>query len=109
MQIATAPLLRSSHSVAVVKGTIFIFGGEIKPRVPVDDKVYAVELSGGKHTALEAKGSSPCARVGHASGTIGSTFYVFGGRGGPVLDPLEENGTAWSNESYRRPSSPFFE
>ncbi|KAH7026151.1 uncharacterized protein B0I36DRAFT_329994 [Microdochium trichocladiopsis] len=38
------PLPRSSHSIDVVAGNAYIFGGEIEPRKPVDNEMHVVRL-----------------------------------------------------------------
>ena len=143
-------LPRSSHTVDVVSGSAYIFGGEFNPRQPVNNDVHVINLPlslsasadsypvkatppqkegsstsanrqkgltevplSGEDTATatdlaekdEAKqpepevpsglGDVPPARVGHASATIGSRIFVFGGRGGPDMTPLEESGRVW--------------
>lgn len=37
-------LQRSSQSLAVVGDLAYVFGGEAKPRTPVDDELYVVDL-----------------------------------------------------------------
>jgi hypothetical protein len=38
---------RSSHVIAVLSSrTILVYGGEIKPREPVDNRLYSVSLTG---------------------------------------------------------------
>lgn len=90
---------RSSHSVSVVNNQLYVFGGEVQPRTPVEAAVYASELgqSGqAKHSTIaKADESSPTARVGHAAAVIGQNFYVFGGRGGKDMAPLKEEGRVW--------------
>ncbi len=39
-------LRRSSQTIGVVSAQLGIFGGELKPREPVGNKVYHVSLSG---------------------------------------------------------------
>ncbi|MCJ1306607.1 hypothetical protein MMC25_000250 [Agyrium rufum] len=99
------PLPRSSHSLSVIEGRAFVFGGEIKARQPVENDVhiYTFPLSGVDEADYEAvkvqpsspDGEVPSARVGHTSVTGGSRIYVFGGRGGPDLQPIEEKGRVW--------------
>ncbi|WOO80074.1 Nitrile-specifier protein 5 [Vanrija pseudolonga] len=110
----TSTLQRSSHSLSVVGGKAYLFGGEIDPRRPVDNDVYALDLAGGGIEAIKGAAGAPEARVGHVAGVIGGVVYVFGGRGGPAMTPLEENGAvhafdpstrAWSTLS---PSSASF-
>lgn len=46
-RISLPPLPRSSHTVDVVAGTAYIFGGDGRVRQPVDNDVYAVVLPQG--------------------------------------------------------------
>ena len=99
------PLPRSSHSLSVIKGRAFIFGGEIKPREPVDNAVHVYTLPSSGVTEADYKmvpaqprtseDDVPPPRVGHTSVSIGDRVYVFGGRGGPDMKPLEEHGRVW--------------
>ncbi|KAF4976979.1 hypothetical protein FZEAL_6428 [Fusarium zealandicum] len=160
---------RSSHSLNIVSGTAYVFGGEIQPRQPVDNHMHVVTLpwssAGADYykikpvaakpdeqpqkveavlpaevqepkeptdepaepeaeknlddvplaspgpSAEEAESSSkgkelagpeapdlgdvPAPRVGHATAVIGSRIFLFGGRGGPDMTPLEEAGRVW--------------
>lgn len=49
----------------------------------------------GKGKAVEEKPNVPEARVGHATAVIGSRIFMFGGRGGPDMKPLDEAGRVW--------------
>lgn len=40
-------------------------------------------------------GDVPAPRVGHATAVVGSRIFMFGGRGGPDMTPLEEAGRVW--------------
>jgi hypothetical protein len=40
----TERLRRSSQVLSVVDSNVYIFGGEVKPREPIDDKVDVVPL-----------------------------------------------------------------
>lgn len=98
-----SPLPRSSHTLNVIKGTAYIFGGEIRPRVPVDNDMHLVTLplpgSDADHRAIPASGFEdgpvPPSRVGHTADAIGERIYVFGGRGGKEMSALAENGRVW--------------
>lgn len=95
-------LQRSSHSLSVVGGKAYIFGGcvgvsllccptdptssEIDPRRPVDNDIHVLDLSGGGIEVLKATNDAPEARVGHVAGVIGGIVYVFGGVGCGWLD-----------------------
>ena len=46
-RIATLPeLQRSSQTIGIAGAQLSVFGGEFKPREPVDNKVYTVPLNG---------------------------------------------------------------
>lgn len=132
-------LPRSSHSLNVISGCAYIFGGEVEPRQPVDNDMHVIRLpfssagadyhkvkakaavvqvedkpseqaanlddvpleepkGKGKEVATDIKpelGDVPAPRVGHATAVIGSRIFLFGGRGGPDMKPLEEAGRVW--------------
>ncbi|KAL2110688.1 hypothetical protein VUR80DRAFT_853 [Thermomyces stellatus] len=176
-KVNVPPLPRSSHSVDVVSGSAYIFGGEVIPRRPVNNDMHVVNLPMSISSSadsypvkaappreynvedipqapvndpvdapqdvvespkdagdvqndveevqkdlaevsldedrpegeplLEGKGKErapaseptmrdvPTSRVGHATAVIGSRIFMFGGRGGPDMTPLEENGRVW--------------
>ncbi|KAK1715823.1 kelch domain-containing protein [Colletotrichum lupini] len=43
-RIDVPPLARSSHTVNVVNGSAYVFGGEVNPREPVDNDVHVIRL-----------------------------------------------------------------
>ncbi|EPE08320.1 kelch domain-containing protein [Ophiostoma piceae UAMH 11346] len=160
-RISLPPLPRSSHTINVVSGTAYIFGGEgVSSRHPIDNSMHAIVLPTGSAEAdyhvikaVAAKktpvpeapiltisepppdsdpvaiaepetvaedgaaqdkgkgkeedvveeiplpgaplGDVPEPRVGHATAVIGSRIFLFGGRGGPDMVPLEERGRVW--------------
>jgi len=74
---------RSSHGVSIVGSTLYVYGGELEPRTPVDSVVYACDLDdqpSKRWTVVHlTRGKAPPARIGHAQATVGECFYVFGG------------------------------
>ena len=104
-RIDAPPLPRSSHTISVISGRAYIFGGEVSPREPVDNDMHIITLPSGTVTSadyqsLPAKPDSvgglvPEKRVGHTASVIGERIFVFGGRGGKQMKPLEENGRVW--------------
>lgn len=163
-RIDVPSLPRSSHSLNVVSGCAYVFGGEADPHqpLPVGNDMHVIRLpfSGagadyftvkakaaalpdeqttaaaqtpersseelpdqtpqtsldevpllqdilkgkgkGKETATDDKpelgpelGDVPSPRVGHATAVIGSRIFLFGGRGGPDSEPLDEAGRVW--------------
>ncbi|KAL8949720.1 MAG: hypothetical protein Q9222_004196 [Ikaeria aurantiellina] len=107
--VTSNPLPRSSHSLSVVKGKAYIFGGEEKPRQPVDNHMHVLTLPSSTvnevdYKAIPAKGITgdddvPAPRVGHTAATINDRIYVFGGRGGSSMKALEEEGTVWEYDT----------
>lgn len=145
-RISIPPLPRSSHSLDIVSGSAYVFGGEVNPREPVDNDMHVITLpwssAGADYYNIKAaaakrdeptveteetlvdtvqkdlsevslseptkpKGKEratdeptaldevPAPRVGHATAVIGTRIFMFGGRGGPDMVPLEEAGRVW--------------
>ncbi|KAK5946258.1 hypothetical protein PMZ80_000400 [Knufia obscura] len=91
-------LQRSSHIVSVLGHTTYIFGGELVPREPRDNKVFSLNLNAPGTPSISAteSSSSPSPRVGSASTTLNGRIYLFSGRGGTAMAPIEEAGALWS-------------
>lgn len=94
---------RSSHSLTTIDNTAYFFGGEIKPRQPVDSSVYSFSLKGGASQtgslavhASNGVGDVPAPRVGHVAANVDGNMLVFGGRGGTDMKALEEDGAVYS-------------
>ncbi|RDL37650.1 Uncharacterized protein BP5553_05083 [Venustampulla echinocandica] len=110
-RIDSVGLPRSSHSLSVVAGRAYIFGGETKPREPVDNDMHVITLPSGTVTSADyrsiparpetAGGEVPEKRVGHTSAIIGERIFIFGGRGRTDMEPLEENGRVWIYDTRR--------
>jgi hypothetical protein len=104
-RIIAPPLPRSSHSLSIINGRAYLFGGEVSPREPVDNDMHIIILPSGtvKEADYLSKPASPTQkdgpvpekRVGHTASVIGERIFVFGGRGGKEMKPLEENGRVW--------------
>jgi len=87
-------LRRSSQVLSIVEETVWIFGGELFPRQPVDNQIDLINL---KHSTVETKShtSAPSPRVGSACTTLNGKVYIFSGRGGIDMAPIEEGGVLW--------------
>lgn len=105
-RIDSIPLPRSSHTISVVAGRAYIFGGEITPREPVDNSMHVISLPTSTASsdyreipavaeATSPGGEVPEKRVGHTAAVIGERIFVWGGRGGKDMKPLEEKGRVW--------------
>ncbi|KAJ5084171.1 hypothetical protein NUU61_008750 [Penicillium alfredii] len=91
-------LQRSSQVVSVVNQRAYIFGGELRPREPRDNDVHVLSLGEGQNPALSSAPSTsqpPSARVGTAAATLNNKLYLFSGRGGVAMAPIEEQGAVW--------------
>jgi hypothetical protein len=110
-------LQRSSQVLAVVDNVAHVFGGELRPREPRDNDVHTIALDGTskiirvcKQTdqkyltaptgststiAKPATSQVPSPRVGSACTTLGKKIYLFSGRGGAAMAPIDEAGAIW--------------
>ncbi|KAJ4358119.1 uncharacterized protein N0V89_002698 [Didymosphaeria variabile] len=110
-------LRRSSQVLSVIEDTAYIFGGEVQPRQPVDNKIDVLPLRAGTQSLLSSSiapltkttvgtdaskldtksaSEAPSPRVGSASAVLSGCMYLFSGRGGTDMAPVEENGAVWS-------------
>jgi hypothetical protein len=94
--LASDTFARSSHTVNVVGRKAILVGGETQPRVPLPDAaVLALSLDSADgsashpNDAAQKSSPKPAARVGAATATVGKDVYLFGGRGGKDMTPLE--------------------
>ena len=99
---ATQTLTRSSHALIAHAGKAYIFGGELKPRIPVDGALHMLDLSSGQHNSIQIENSAeaPSPRVGTALAKVGDALYLWGGRGGKDMQPL--SGELWKFELGRK-------
>lgn len=115
-------LRRSSQSLSVLNSQAWVFGGELLPRQPVDSQFDVIKLSSVEGTTvfrqvscrtstyLSLKGSIigssaastlappaevPSPRVGATMTVVKDALYMFSGRGGLEMMPVEENGALW--------------
>ncbi|KAI9039208.1 Kelch repeat protein [Aspergillus affinis] len=75
---------RSSQALSVLASNAYIYGGELKPLEPVDSSITAFLWTG-----------IPQPRVGAASTTLNNKIYIFSGRGGTAMAPIEESESFW--------------
>ncbi|KAF2241652.1 hypothetical protein BU26DRAFT_175317 [Trematosphaeria pertusa] len=104
--ITSCPLPRAQHTLSVVKGRAYIFGGESEPGKLADNAMHIVILpSSGvleaDYTSIAARpeqpdGEVPAPRKGHTSVVIGDSVYIFGGEG-----VENENGRVWIFHTVR--------
>ncbi|KAH6642904.1 kelch repeat protein-like protein [Boeremia exigua] len=89
-------LKRSSQVLSVIDNQVCIFGGEIQPRQPVDDKVDIITLSpDAPNHDTKSTSEAPTPRVGTASAVIKDALYIFSGRGGEAMTPVDDAGAVW--------------
>ncbi|KAK4695074.1 hypothetical protein P7C71_g2605, partial [Lecanoromycetidae sp. Uapishka_2] len=100
-------LPRFNHSLTVVSGQAYIFGGELEPGKLAGDEVHIVSLplkKAGNEGKPDYKvvpslgegedGKVPGPRTGHTTYAIGERMYLFGGRG-KNNEPIQEMGRVW--------------
>ncbi|WIA20377.1 hypothetical protein OEZ85_004799 [Tetradesmus obliquus] len=92
-QARDCPGPRSSHCMAYANGRIYMFGGELQPRVPVPAATYVYDLADSTWSQLKTAGACPGPRVAATMAAIGSKLYLFGGRTG--IDMGEGATGAW--------------
>ncbi|BGP16299.1 hypothetical protein JCM10213_006455 [Rhodosporidiobolus nylandii] len=104
-------LQRSSHALAVHGGKGFLFGGELKPRTPVDATVTELNLETNSFSRALSPPSPasaaptspwPIPRVGHTfvSGGNGK-LYLWGGRGGKDMSTVSGEASIWAFEPVK--------
>ncbi|RAH53463.1 kelch repeat protein [Aspergillus piperis CBS 112811] len=98
--LSDVSIKRSSQTLAILASNAYIYGGELRPREPVDSAVYRLSLDASKssnHNIIQTSPSAshPQPRVGSASTALAGRLYIFSGRGGIAMAPIEESGTFW--------------
>jgi hypothetical protein len=53
--LSDASIKRSSQTLSVIANNAYIYGGELRPREPVDSAVYRVPVAGGKSALSSCK------------------------------------------------------
>ncbi|EHY56929.1 hypothetical protein HRR83_001991 [Exophiala dermatitidis] len=97
---------RSSQALAIAGDSAYIFGGELRPREPVDSSVYQIPTKPSQNqtqhplqkipfTSQQQNQETPQPRVGHAATTLRGKIYIFSGRSGVAMAPIEEHGSFW--------------
>ena len=88
----------SSHSLSIVKGKAYIFGGEEGPRKLVTNDVHILTLpqtdtDDVDYQKIAGGRNAPKSRIGHSSAVIDDRIYVYGGLEGSK--PIDEAGRVW--------------
>ncbi|KAF2144998.1 uncharacterized protein K452DRAFT_221990 [Aplosporella prunicola CBS 121167] len=107
--ISSAPLPRAGHTLAVVKGRAYIFGGEGPDGHLADNAMHVVILpSSGvleadyyaiKPRAGTSGGPVPAARKQHSAVVVGDDIFIFGGEldaAASAETEAEQPGTVWA-------------
>ncbi|KAH9913315.1 uncharacterized protein BXZ73DRAFT_92969 [Epithele typhae] len=86
-------LARGAHAVAITDaGLLVVYGGELAPRTPVDTGLGRDLTPRGTLHAVAAE-TLPEPRVGAAAVWYDGALYMWGGRGGPDMAPLDAHQT----------------
>ncbi|PNS13807.1 hypothetical protein CAC42_3300 [Sphaceloma murrayae] len=106
VRMSDIKLPRYAHTVSLVKGRAYIFGGVIETEaggkeILADNDIHVVILpiSGTENSdykRIVAEQESPPARCGHSAAVIDDQIYIYGGSSSLDGTPLDEDGTVWT-------------
>lgn len=68
--------------MTVIGNKLYMCGGELLPRVPIDDALHCYDFENQSWEQVRGMGVSPGGRIAPTMCTVGSRFYLFGGRVG---------------------------
>lgn len=103
-EIAGFALPRAGHTISVINGRAYIFGGEDGDGAMADNHVHVVILPSGGVLEADYKsiaprpsqkdGAVPASRKGHSAVVVGDEIYIFGGQ---LADKAKEEtaGRVW--------------
>ena len=75
------PLERSSHSLSIIKDTLYLLGGENVARIPIDSSIYSMDISQTQQNWHKLiTNEPPLPRIAHGQAVIGNRIYIFVGR-----------------------------
>ena len=97
--LTSVPVQKAHHSVSVLKGRAYLFGGKATDSNLADNDVHVVILPTSAMESTDCKripatGSSPPQRYGHVAAVIEDRIFIFGGCGEDG-EPLDEGGRVW--------------
>jgi Galactose oxidase, central domain len=73
-QKGSGPGPRSSHTLVATADALYVFGGELEPRVPVDNVLYKYSLANNSWQQVQASGTAPSARNAPTAALVGNTI-----------------------------------
>lgn len=90
-RLSSPSLPRAGHSISIVKGRAYIFGGETSPGKLANNDMHIIILpssgvSDTDYTVVTARGTEPkpkavpCARKHHIASVVGDRIYIYGGQ-----------------------------
>lgn len=102
--ITDVDIPRIDHTICIVKGRAYIFGGKSKAKDGVEtlaenDVQVVILPSSGVETSdykrIAPSDKTPPPRYGHCACTIGDSIFVFGGSEKDDGEPIDEQGRVW--------------
>ncbi|KAF2157566.1 hypothetical protein K461DRAFT_289870 [Myriangium duriaei CBS 260.36] len=98
-------LPRHSHTVSIVKGRAYIFGGVTTDtngsEAIADNNIHVVilpvsNIEGSDYKVIPAYENAPAPRFGHSAAVIEDQIYIYGGSSDlSTASPLDESGAVW--------------
>ncbi|KAG8631499.1 hypothetical protein KVT40_000639 [Elsinoe batatas] len=104
LQVKDIDLPRYNHTVSLVKGRAYVFGGITKKEGSeeelADNDIHVIILpipgtEGSDYKKIASSSDSPPPRQGHSAAVIDDHIFVYGGAS-LSGEPLEESGTVWA-------------
>ncbi|KAK4547569.1 hypothetical protein LTR36_000526 [Oleoguttula mirabilis] len=92
------------HTIAVVKGRAYMFGGKTVSKTGgvelADNDMHIVILpssgvEGADYRRIQATSEAPPPRWRHSAAVVDDSIYIFGGSGGEDGEALDEQGRVW--------------
>ncbi|QDS75417.1 hypothetical protein FKW77_003278 [Venturia effusa] len=102
-EIAGVTLSRSNHSISVINGRAYIFGGDLPSGQLANNDMHLIILPSSSVLEADYKsiparpqlkdGPVPAPRRGHTAVVVENEIYIFGGQ--TASKPAEEDGRVW--------------
>jgi len=94
------PVARSSHTVRSYGNKVYIYGGEGKPREPLEENGIVHEFDLESKSFSEKQSNpvpSPSSRLGHSAEVLDGVMYMYGGRRG--VEFVESLSDLWAYDT----------
>ena len=100
----TSSLPRTNHTISIVKGVAYIFGGRDAEGSLADNTIHTYTLPSGDtspaadYKSFPAAENSPEPRHGHSASVVDEKIFIYGGCG-QDSKPIQEDGAVWAYDT----------